>query len=62
MGFVNKLIGGINTLIAGANKVSFDVPDWVPGIGGKKFGLISHQSPKYRCLQKVVFYPMGKQL
>lgn len=35
---LNKIIGGLNTLIKGANKVKFDVPSWVPGIGGKKFG------------------------
>jgi hypothetical protein len=25
-------------MIGGLNKISFDVPDWVPIIGGKKFG------------------------
>lgn len=35
---LNLIIGGLNSLIKGANKISFDVPDWVPGIGGKKFG------------------------
>ena len=34
----NKLIDGINILIAGLNKIQFDVPDWAPAIGGKKFG------------------------
>ena len=28
----------INWIVKGINKISFDVPDWVPGIGGKKFG------------------------
>ena len=28
----------INWIVAGLNKISFDVPDWVPGIGGKTFG------------------------
>ncbi len=28
----------INGIVKGLNKISFDVPDWVPGIGGKKFG------------------------
>ena len=28
----------INWIVSGLNKISFDVPDWVPGIGGKKFG------------------------
>ncbi len=36
--FINFFISGINLLIKGLNKVSFDVPDWVPAIGGKKFG------------------------
>ena len=35
---VNKIINGVNWLIKQLNKVSFDVPDWVPLIGGKKFG------------------------
>ncbi len=35
---LNLIIGGLNSLIKGANKISFDVPDWVPGLGGKKFG------------------------
>ena len=37
-GFVNGLISGLNFLIRAVNKISFDVPDWVPGIGGKKLG------------------------
>ena len=28
----------INWIVDGLNKIKFDVPDWVPGIGGKKFG------------------------
>lgn len=35
---LNGLIQGLNMLIKGANKIKFDVPDWVPGIGGKEFG------------------------
>ena len=39
---MNKMISGIcdalNGVIKVLNKLSFDVPDWVPGIGGKKFG------------------------
>lgn len=37
-GFINFFIEGINTLINGANKLSFTAPDWVPGIGGKTIG------------------------
>lgn len=38
IGVINGLIDGINWLIDGFNKISFDVPDWVPVIGGKTFG------------------------
>ena len=42
----NALVSGINSLIRGVNKIKFDVPDWVPGIGGKKFGFNIPQIPK----------------
>lgn len=35
---VNKLISGFNKLIKSINKISFDVPDWIPIIGGQKWG------------------------
>lgn len=34
----NGVINGINGMIGALNKLKFDVPDWVPLIGGKKFG------------------------
>lgn len=34
----NGVINGINGMIRALNKLSFDVPDWVPEIGGKTFG------------------------
>ncbi len=37
-GFINFLIRGLNFYIKGMNLLSFDVPDWVPLIGGKKWG------------------------
>ena len=40
---INFVIDGLNFLIDGLNKISFDIPDWIPAIGGKKFGFdISH--------------------
>ncbi len=45
-GFVNVLISGVNTLIKGLNKISIDVPDWVPVIGGGKFGFNIPEIPK----------------
>lgn len=42
IGFVNKMISGIvsgiNTMINAMNALHFDVPDWVPFLGGKSFG------------------------
>lgn len=35
---VNGVIGGLNAMIGALNKLSFDVPDWVPVIGGGTFG------------------------
>lgn len=34
----NAVIRGINSMIRALNNLSFDVPDWVPEIGGKTFG------------------------
>lgn len=48
-GIINKILGGIekmangvvkgmNKMIDALNDLSFDIPDWVPGIGGETFG------------------------
>lgn len=37
-GLINGAIKAVNWLISQLNKIKFDVPDWVPGIGGKNFG------------------------
>lgn len=37
-GMVNGVIRALNGMIGGLNKLKFDVPDWVPGLGGNKFG------------------------
>lgn len=36
--FINFFIRGLNALVRGINKLSFDIPDWVPGVGGKTLG------------------------
>lgn len=42
IGLINGLLTaietGVNFVIRAVNKLSFDVPDWVPGIGGETFG------------------------
>ena len=35
---INGVIALLNSLIGKINSVSFDVPPWVPGVGGKHFG------------------------
>lgn len=42
----NFMIDAINTIIGAINKLSFDVPDWVPGIGGTTFGFNIPKIPK----------------
>ena len=42
---INWIITALNTLTGGLNKLTFDVPDWVPLIGGKTFGFNIPQIP-----------------
>lgn len=37
-GIISMFESMINWVVNGLNKISFDVPDWVPGIGGSTFG------------------------
>lgn len=40
---VNLIIRGVNWIVDQLNKIHFDIPDWVPLVGGKSFGVnISH--------------------
>lgn len=43
---LNLIIEGVNSLIKGLNKIKFDVPSWVPGIGGKSYGFNIPKIPK----------------
>lgn len=36
---LNAVIGLINKAISAMNKISVTIPDWVPAVGGKKFGV-----------------------
>lgn len=38
-GAINIIIKGLNWLIMQMNKISFDVPSWVPFVGGKSIGV-----------------------
>lgn len=45
---INYIIDAINALINGINKISFDVPDWVPGIGNENIGFDIPSIPRLR--------------
>lgn len=34
----NGIVKAINTVIGAMNGLHFDIPDWIPGLGGKTFG------------------------
>lgn len=36
--FVNGIIEAINQMIRALNRIKINIPDWVPGLGGKSFG------------------------
>lgn len=38
-GSINTILKAINSMINGMNKLKFDIPDWIPIIGGKTWGL-----------------------
>lgn len=38
-GAINAIIRGMNWLIGGLNRIHFNIPDWVLGVGGKSFGI-----------------------
>lgn len=38
-GFANGIVRGINKVIGALNSIKVSIPDWVPGLGGKTFGL-----------------------
>lgn len=43
IGFMNKMINGVidglNVAIRALNKIHVSIPDWIPGIGGRSFGI-----------------------
>lgn len=36
-GIINAIIDGLNWVISQMNKISFDIPNWIPLVGGKSF-------------------------
>lgn len=52
IGLLNAAITAINKLIGGLNKIKFDIPDWVPYLGGKTFGINIKEIGKIPYLAK----------
>lgn len=50
IGLLNSLIDAINIVIRGLNKINFTVPSWVPGVGGKSWGINISQIGKIPLL------------
>ena len=38
-GFINGILGGLNAIIRAANSIKITIPSWIPGLGGKNFGV-----------------------
>ncbi|WP_019636121.1 phage tail protein [Paenibacillus fonticola] len=45
-GAINLIVEALNWMIRQVNKVKIDVPEWVPGIGGKTLGFTIPEIPK----------------
>jgi hypothetical protein len=45
-GVINSIIDTLNSFVSGINKIKFNVPNWVPTIGGKSWGFNIPKIPK----------------
>jgi phage-related protein len=43
--FVNIIIDGVNWIIQGLNKLQVEIPEWVPEVGGQKWGINIEEIP-----------------
>lgn len=60
---VNFIINGINGLISALNKIHFELPDWVPLVGGRSFGIDIPKIPQLSLprLASGAVIPPGRQ-
>lgn len=58
-GMIRAVTNGINAAVDSLNRIHVDIPDWVPGFGGKRFGInIPHVSaPQIPMLAKGAVLP-----
>ena len=61
-GMISRLVSALNSVISAANRLSFTVPSWVPGVGGKHFGVNMGyvSAPQIPYLAKGAVLPAGK--
>ena len=59
---VSRLVAALNAVVRAANKLSFTVQEWVPGIGGNHFGvkLSAVSAPQIPYLAKGAVLPANK--
>lgn len=59
---VSRLVAALNAVVRAANKLSFTVPEWVPTIGGRKFGvnLPTVSAPQIPYLARGAVLPANK--
>lgn len=66
IGFFNTMLrgitSGINSLISRLNTISFEVPDWVPDLGGSSFGISLNtvRTPQIPMLAKGAVLPANR--
>ena len=66
LGLLNSMLtglaGGINAVVRLINKLKFTMPDWIPGLGGKSFGLNlpTVKAPQIPYLAKGAVLPANK--
>ncbi|HIX12742.1 MAG TPA: hypothetical protein H9985_03860, partial [Candidatus Anaerofilum faecale] len=61
IGLLNGAIGAINSLIGGLNSLRFDVPDWVPVLGGKTWGFNVPTIPTIPYLAQGAVLPANRE-
>ncbi len=61
-GMLSGISAGVNAMIRLLNKLKFTLPDWVPGLGGKTFGLnlSTVKTPQIPLLAKGAVLPANK--
>ena len=61
-GLISSMVTAVNGIVAAINRLSFTVPSWVPGLGGKSFdfGLRTVSAPQIPYLAQGAVLPANK--